>query len=65
MATKKTMTVKDLISALEAYPDEMPVYAEWEGVHAYLAACNFTVSTAIKFPGGKLVPSLIIDVGEY
>lgn len=51
----KTMTVSELIDELNAYPKDMPVFAEWEGVNAFILPENFGVKSEC----------LVIDVNYY
>lgn len=55
----KTMTVKELCAFLQTYPEEWPVWAEWEGVKAGIDSNNFTTEDV----DGK--PALVIDVNDY
>jgi hypothetical protein len=40
---KQTMTVKELREALEEFPDNMPIFAEWETVCGPLDSRFFTI----------------------
>ena len=40
---KETMTVRELREILSAYPDDMPVFGEWEGVCGDIRADSFSV----------------------
>jgi len=53
--TKQTMTVEELIEALQKFPKDMRVLAEWESVHAGIRLNNFAVENG----------ELIIDVNDY
>ena len=55
----RTMTVKELRTLLETYPDETPVLATWEGVNAAILAENFELSVYMD------VITLMFDVTEY
>lgn len=61
MKHKKTMTVSELKAALSKYPDDMPVWAEWEGCLAHIGVDNFIQ--------GKIGPDdidvLVINVDDY
>ena len=58
-----TMTVGELIQKLKSYKPETPVFVTWEGVHAYVRAGEFKLTTTYKegFDGEVLV----IDVEYY
>jgi len=43
MKDQKTMTVAELKKKLEEYPNEILVYATWEGVYAYIDPANFFI----------------------
>ena len=36
----QTMTVGELKKKLEEYPEEMPIFAEWESCRAYIEPSN-------------------------
>ena len=59
-----TMTVKELMEALKQYPDDMPVFAEWEGVNAYIDRDMISVECISKQPSftGN---ALLINVDNY
>ena len=40
---KETMTVRELREILSAYPDDMPVFGEWEGVYGDIRPDWFSV----------------------
>ena len=61
---KTTMTVAELRAELSKYPDDMPVFAEWETVYGDVRADNFTVTAPTGTWFGE-VPSLLINVDEY
>lgn len=60
----KTMTVAELRAKLESYPADMPVFACWEGVNAYVEPDSFEVEKVSKgdFEG---CDSICIDVNTY
>ena len=62
----QTATIKELREALAAYPDDMPVMAEWEGVWAFIDPKNFAVEPEVHkgFPEERC-PCLMLDVNEY
>lgn len=60
-----TLTVAGLRAVLEKYPADMPVFAEREGVHAFVKDDAFSVSVTGKgFPDDQC-EALIIDVNDY
>lgn len=59
-----TMTVAELRDAIAKYPADMPVWAAWEGVWAYVKEENFVVERVHK----EIDPPrdcLVIDVESY
>ena len=61
----QTMTVNDLKKKLEEYPDDMPVFAEWEGCWCHVVHDRFTVKQwDIGYPE-DFCDCLVIDVNEY
>jgi hypothetical protein len=58
----KTMTVAELRAKLAEYPDDMPVWATWEGVLAYFDPTSFSIDPVYK--SGD-VNCLVIDVESY
>lgn len=59
----KALTVEELIERLSAYPKDMPVLAEWEGVCT--GSEDWTFYTEINFNGGMTEDAcdvLILDV---
>ena len=61
---KNTMTVNELIEKLKEYPGNMPVFAQWEGVAAYVTGDGFFVEFVEK-RHNYCVQSLVIDVEDY
>lgn len=61
----KTMVVSELIEKLKHYPENMPVFAEWEGVTAYIDPENFEVNAIIKGHIEDDCLGLVIDVNQY
>lgn len=61
----QTMTVAEMRKVLEAYPDDMPVFCEWEGVWAYVEPENFVVIDVDKGRDDESAPALVIDVNKY
>ena len=61
-----TMTVGELRAKLAEYTDDMPVFAEWEGVHAYVTPDHFFVEHDV---GKGYEPDhcacLLISVDQY
>jgi hypothetical protein len=57
---KATMTVSELREKLNEYPQDMAVFATWEGVSAPITADNFSTIQPI---GGE--EHLEIDVENY
>lgn len=60
-----TMTVAELRAALEGFPDDMPVLAEWEGVLAYIQPEAFSVEAVSKGHEDDDCECLVIDVNQY
>jgi len=63
----RTMTVSELKAKLDNYPDDMPVIATWEGVHAYIDDfCEeFEIGKVHKGDKSQECDCLIIDVESY
>jgi len=61
----QTMTVGELKKKLEEYPDEMPVFAEWESCRAYIEPSNFAVNVVSKGHREDECNGLVIDVNFY
>ena len=55
-----TMTVRELKTSLDGYPDEMPVVAVWEGCGAGFRIENFEV---VQYNADE--PQLCINVENY
>ncbi len=61
----KTMTVAELKSELDKYPDQMPVMATWEGVTAYIESENFHTDYVCKGKAEDTEMCLVINVPSY
>jgi len=61
----KTLTVGELRAELEAYPDDMPVMAEWEGVRAYVDPAEFYPRPVCKGMKEDEEVCLIMSVEKY
>lgn len=59
-----TMTVAELKSLLEQYPDDMPVLAEWEGKYEPLDPDMAVVSYSSGLESDR-VDCLVINVDGY
>lgn len=55
----KTLTVAELREIIDAYPDDLPVFATWEGVDIMLSSERIT--RGITHPS---IDSVILDVNE-
>jgi hypothetical protein len=60
-----TMTVAELRDLLATYPDDMPVFATWEGVLAYVAPSSVSVAQVSKGMEADACDGLVIDVNGY
>lgn len=56
---KETMTVSELREALNRYPQDMPVFASWEGVQAAFKDEHFSIER------NDGINHLVIDVENY
>lgn len=61
----QTMTVAELKQKLNEYPGDMPVFAEWEGVRAYVEPENFSVKKVGKGHRDDECDGLVIWVEHY
>lgn len=61
---RKTMTISDLKKKLDEFPDDLPVFATWEGVYAYIEPENFSVEKLSKCRNEEC-NCLVIDVEQY
>jgi hypothetical protein len=61
----QTMTVGELIKKLSEYPEDTPVFAEWEGCRAYVEPEMFEVARVSKGRKEDECACLIIDVNLY
>lgn len=61
----ETMTVAELRAKLNGYPDDMPVFASWEGVNAYIEPFSFEVESVHKGRVEEACDCLCIDVNAY
>lgn len=61
----ETCTVAELREILSQYPDDIPVFAQWEGCNGYVT--NDSVSITMVHKGDKLdsCECLVIDVNNY
>jgi hypothetical protein len=59
-----TMTVKELREKLAEYPDEMPVFGEWEGVQGYIVPEDFTIEEYCAVVESERELALMIYVGD-
>ena len=59
---KKTMTVSELINCLNKFPQDMPVFAEWEGVFAPIREENIEINDPMPH---EKIDALIIYVEDY
>lgn len=57
-----TVTVKELMEALSKYPEDMPVMATWEGVHAFIDPELFSVEVVSKGHKEDDCDCLVINV---
>lgn len=63
-----TLTVRELIGELNKFDPELPVFARWEGVNAFIQDNRKSGDYIFldKIPKqGEIVESVIIDVNEY
>jgi len=58
-----TMTVSELIEVLKKYPDDLPVFGEWEGVLGFIEPYCFEVAETDK--GGERHKVLSIYVENH
>lgn len=61
----QTMTVAELRAKLSEYPDDMPVFGEWEGCHGYVTAEGFSVERVDKGHKDDACDCLLIWVERY
>jgi hypothetical protein len=61
----KTLTVGGLIEALKEYQHDMPVFATWEGVDAFVEEEKFSVKKVTKGNDEDECECLVIDVEQY
>jgi hypothetical protein len=61
----QTMTVAELRAKLSEYPDDMPVFGEWEGVHGYITPELMSVETVCKGHKDDECECLLIWVEDY
>ena len=61
----ETMTVAELCEKLNEYPQEMPVFCEWEGVHSYVGPHDFAIESVHKGDVSEKCDCLVIDVNGY
>lgn len=60
-----TMTVAELREKLNEYPQDMPVFATWESVLAYVQPESFVVERVHKGGADEAVDCVVIDVEQY
>lgn len=60
-----TMTVAELRAKLAEYPDDMPVFAEWETCRGYMTPDDFAVERVHKGNPAEECDCLVIDVNGY
>lgn len=61
MPAFETMTVKELREKLAEYGDDMPVMAEYEGLHTCITAACFTVQ-AVGYTEEDRCAGVVIEV---
>lgn len=61
----KTMTVSELRAKLAEYPDDLPVFAEWEGVHGTMEPRDFSIERHSAGRPDEECDALVINVNEY
>lgn len=61
----ETFTVKELIDTLSKYPDDMPVFGEWEGVKGVIEETSFSTQLIHKGNADDTQESLLIYVERY
>lgn len=61
----ETMTVKELREKLSEYPDDMPVFGEWEGCYGFIIPQNFSTVRTGKGYADDICDCLLIDVNDY
>ena len=59
------MTVAELKKKLKRYPKDMPVFAVWEGCHAYINPEEFKVEPVSKGNADDVCDCLVINVNEH
>jgi hypothetical protein len=62
---RRTMTVGELKKKLDEYPDEMPVFGEWEGVHGIINPDGFETEWPTWWHEEDQCDCLRIDVEDY
>lgn len=60
---ENTITVKELIALLAAYPESAPVFAVWEGQEICIDSDCASLQMAKK--GGKEFNAVFLDVNDY
>ena len=62
----KTFTVKELRAFLKNFPEDMPVFVEWEDCAVYLIPEAAQIKNGIhKGQPSESVPALVFDVNIY
>lgn len=61
----RTVTVGEMKTALDEYPDDMPIMAEWEGVNAYVDPSEFGMELVSKGMDEDEEVCLVMPVENY
>lgn len=59
------MTVAELREKLAQYPDDMPVFGAWEGVHGYITPGGIGTEEVHKGRASEACFCVTIDVESY
>jgi len=60
-----TMTVGELRDCLEEFQNDMPIFATWEGVQAYIDPDEICIRKVHKGDKSEECDCLVIDVERY
>lgn len=60
-----TMTVAEVREKLSMYPDDMPMFAQWEGIRVSIDPINFTVNSTCKGMEEDRCDCLVVDVNDF
>ena len=60
-----TMTVAELRQFLADYPDDMPVFASWEGCEGYINGADSAIESVHKGNKDEECLCLVFDVNRY